>query len=523
MYKLWLYFLIVTMSLQPTEVKKVLIGGPICQKPNILKEFLNSLKHLNQKTISIDYFFIDDNKIEESSALLQNFMNEVSANKCRIIKNRVNSGDYVCNESTHCWNEDLVWKVANFKDLIIKKTIEDNYDYLFLIDSDILLNPNTIQHLVQTKKDIISEVFWTKWSADAQPLPQVWLYDTYTQYEIGIYENISNEEIYKRRNKFLDDMRKPGVYEVGGLGACTLLSKKALLAGVSFKRVKNITFWGEDRHFCVRATALGLKLFVDTHYPAYHIYRESDLAGTEQFKKDNNYYPKPKLTLSMCVKNEGKSKYFKEMLEEVKNYIDEAVIIDDASTDNTVAILKEVLTNVNLHIIHNQESQFSNEINLRKQQWEECIKTNPDWILVLDADEVPEKKWRDEIKELISKKDNNIYYFRLFDLWDEENYRDDIYWSAHNTYRPFLIKYNKDFNYLWNDKKQHCGRLPYNILSLPGEKSALRLKHYGWVDNKIRSYKYDRYKKLDPDCKFGWKEQYDSILDSNPKLTKWIE
>ena len=30
--------------------------------------------------------------------------------------------------------------------------------------------------------------------------------------------------------------------------------------------------FGEDRHFCIRAAALGLSLYVDTHYPAYHIY-----------------------------------------------------------------------------------------------------------------------------------------------------------------------------------------------------------------------------------------------------------
>lgn len=548
MYKLWLCFLVLisTFNLYSTEKKKVLIGVPICQKPAILKEFLDSLKHLNQNKISIDYFFIDDNKLQESSDLLQNFISEVSATnylsdkfiseisaKCRVVKNRVTSGDYFCNETTHCWNEDLVWKVANFKNLIIKKTIEDNYDYLFLIDSDILLNPNTIEHLVSKKKDIISEIFWTRWnSVESEPLPQVWLYDTYTQYEIGIYESIPNEEIYTRHNNFLNDMKKPGVYEVGGLGACTLLSKKALIAGVNFKRVKNITFWGEDRHFCVRAAALGVKLFVDTHYPAYHIYRESDLMGTEKFKKENNYYPgeiaqtedvkKQKLTLSMCVHNEAKNKCFKEMLEDVKNYIDEAVIIDDASTDDTMQICKDILGD-KLHSVHNKESKFSNEVELRKQQWNECVNTNPNWILFLDADQIPEKKFGQEVKNLMNKQNVFAYYFRLYDFWDEEHYRDDQYWSAHNTYRPFLVKYKKDVNYLWRETRQHCGSMPYNVSEFPAERSDLRIKHFGWADLKARVSKYKRYQKLDPNCEFGWKEQYESILDENPNLTKWVE
>ena len=36
----------------------------------------------------------------------------------------------------------------------------------------------------------------------------------------------------------------------------------------------NLALLGEDRHFCVRAGALGYTLYFDTVYPVYHIYRE---------------------------------------------------------------------------------------------------------------------------------------------------------------------------------------------------------------------------------------------------------
>jgi len=82
----------------------------------------------------------------------------------------------------------------------------------------------------------------------------------------------------------LNQLKVPGVYTVGGLGACTLISKRAIQAGVNFKEIYNISFMGEDRHFCIRAVALGFELFVDTHYPAFHIYRLSDLDGLAEFK-----------------------------------------------------------------------------------------------------------------------------------------------------------------------------------------------------------------------------------------------
>lgn len=231
---------------------------------------------------------------------------------------------------------------------------------------------------------------------------------------------------------------------------------------------------------------------------------------------------RPKLTLSMCVKNEA-SKYLRTMLEEVKKYIDEAVIIDDASTDGTVKICEEVLSGIPLHIIHNEVSKFSNEVELRQQQWNETLKTNPDWILCLDADEIFESRMKDSIAALLNQEEIDVYYFRLYDFWDEKYYRDDQYWSAHNHCYPFLLRYKKEFHYTWKMQPQHCGRFPQNISQLSGAFCPLRLKHYGWARPADRIAKYQRYKKLDPNAKYGIQEQYDSILDEHPHLVVWEE
>ncbi|MCY9515398.1 hypothetical protein [Paenibacillus apiarius] len=62
-----------------------------------------------------------------------------------------------------------------------------------------------------------------------------------------------------------------------------MISRQAVRAGVSFAEIRNVSFWGEDRHFCIRAAALGFPLFVDTRRPAYHIYRASDLQGADAY------------------------------------------------------------------------------------------------------------------------------------------------------------------------------------------------------------------------------------------------
>lgn len=268
----------------------ILIGSPVRQKPAILKEFLLSLEQLEKDGLQVYYFFIDDNDLAESSKLLHRFKN--SAGHTAIFESKKKER-YTCDKTTHYWSEHLIWKVAGFKNKIIRKALEKNHHYLFLVDSDLVLHPKTLKRLISTGKDIISTVYWTKWQPDECELPQVWLHDQYELYHKKRRETLTRREIYARQQQFLQMLKIPGTYEVGGLGACTLISRKALQGGVNFSEIKNLSFWGEDRHFCIRAAALGFSLFADTHFPAYHIYREDDIKGVEKYRQSGRANLKP--------------------------------------------------------------------------------------------------------------------------------------------------------------------------------------------------------------------------------------
>lgn len=559
-------------------MKKVLIGGPVRQKENILKCFLDGLRDLDTSGVSVSYYFVDDNTDSNSSKLLEEFKKQQDnvlirkANEFLVEKDN----DYNCDNITHTWKKELIEKITTFKNDIINYAITNAFDYLFFIDSDIVLCKNTLQHLMSRNVDIVSNVFWSQWVVGGPLEPQVWLQDTGSIYINDWDKPITKAEERQKRKNFFAMLKIPGIYEVGGLGACTLIKIDALKKGVNFSLVKNISFWGEDRHFCVRAAARDIKLYVDTAFPVYHIYRESYVDRVEEFKRDgfkfdmcqtyqgvpfsqrlklkvdrlkrglkklknfakdkiklrinNKFMAKRKklidnyendsIVLSMIVHNEEK-RYLQQMLEHAIKYVDKVVIIDDASTDNTVALCENILKDFPHKIIKNKKSLFAHEYKLRELQWKETLKENPGWVLSLDSDEIFEDLIIENIKYMIKDDSVDAYRFRLYDMWDMENYRSDKYWCAHENYGTFLLRVLPKYKYKFKHTNQHCGRFPKNLRKMPYVESPIRLKHYGWAREEDRKMKYERYKKLDPDGKCGNMDQYKSILDPNPHLVKF--
>lgn len=550
-------------------MNKLLIGSSVKQKATILEEFLKGLTELDLENLEVSYYFIDDNTEQKSSELL----NEFSKNNSNVLLKKntdfvVDANQkYECNESTHVWKKELINRIIVFKNDIIRYAKEKEFDYLFFVDSDIVMNPCTIKHLITRNVDIISNVFWTQWSLGGEMYPQVWLQDKNNFYIENWDKEYSYMDVQQFTADFVNQMKLPGMYRVGGLGACTLLNKKSIQSGVNFSLIDNVSFWGEDRHFCVRARVLGLDLFVDTVYPAYHIYRETYLAGLDEYKKkgfdlnhsvvspgriSNNrfhhlcdvglkmmkkiYWKMKKhtyrkkriiqdehtLTLSMIVKNE-ENRYLKETLENAIRYVDQVLIIDDASTDGTVELCKEILKGVPHRIIVNEQSMFAEEYKLRQLQWKETLKMNPDWILFLDADEIFEEKMVEYSKNLMNNNAVDLYCFRLFDMWNEDCYREDQYWNAHTRHMPFLLRFQPNFKYKFRNTNQHCGRMPKNVYDLDYANINIRVKHYGWAREEDRLKKYERYMQLDPEGKDGSMQQYKSIIDKTPNLKRFEE
>lgn len=376
--------------------KRVLIGSPVQQSPDILQAFLTSLTELEQMSYTVGYLFIDDNVEEASRQWLRQFQSE--HNRTVIYSENQNAADYQKDEITHYWPEEAIWKVARMKDAILDYALQHRYDYVLLIDSDLILHPRTLDQLVSVNKDIVSNIFWTKWQPDTIEMPQVWLSDQYTLYRKDRKETLTDDESAKRTWAFLAQLRVPGTYEVGGLGACTLISRRAVKAGVRFTEIPNLSFWGEDRHFCIRASAMGFGLYVDTHYPAYHLYRMSDLSGIAAFKQTGceKKSSRRKITVSLCIIAKNEENALPACLHAVRGIPDEIIIVDTGSTDRTKEIAARFTDHIyDFHWVDNFAAARNFAFSKATQQY----------ILWLDADDTLTEKDRQLFLELIETLD----------------------------------------------------------------------------------------------------------------------
>jgi hypothetical protein len=255
----------------------IIIFSPVRLSSNILKETLNELSLLNSDNLILEFWFYDDNDDPESKILLQRFSHR-HAFRIKILKSLdLGYSEFVTSEISHHWSNDNLDRIVKIKNFALRQFLDTSAEALFLVDSDICLHPNTLVHLYSLNLPIVSEVFWTKWRPDVPDLPNVWDIDGYTY--------SSPESIYR--------LRDPGQYRVGGLGACTLIRRDCIERGVNFSMIDNLSLWGEDRHFCIRARSIGIDLFADTVYPPLHVYRDSqlpDIQGWRNLQYDRSFF-----------------------------------------------------------------------------------------------------------------------------------------------------------------------------------------------------------------------------------------
>lgn len=232
-----------------------------------------------------------------------------------------------------------------------------------------------------------------------------------------------------------------------------------------------------------------------------------------------------KLTAMMVVRNE-EHRFLRQVLDDLSAYVDEIVILDDASTDSTPDICKSYEKVA--CFARNDEPMFQiHEGRLREKLWAMVEETEPDWILAVDADEMFEGRFKDEVRDLINQTDYDAVEFRLFDFWNSlTHYRVDGEWDPWPRFIRLLVRYFPGRTYTWPDLEFHSGRFPVeyrgDILTFH---SDIRVKHFGWVNPSEHRAKYEFYRAKDIKLRGSPCKHTESILSApgDIKLEEWSE
>lgn len=136
------------------------------------------------------------------------------------------------------------------------------------------------------------------------------------------------------------------------------------------------------------------------------------------------------MTLSLCMITKNEESVLKQCLLNVKDLVDEIIIVDSHSTDATCDIAKEFNAKI---IQHKWTNSFSDARNVGLRY------AKRSWILVLDADEIISSKDHNAIRSLLKAPEHVLGY-----LFEQRDYTDD---TTVFEWQPVSGKYTEEKNY----------------------------------------------------------------------------
>jgi glycosyltransferase involved in cell wall biosynthesis len=218
------------------------------------------------------------------------------------------------------------------------------------------------------------------------------------------------------------------------------------------------------------------------------------------------------ITLLSVCRNEEESGHIQKFLKWNTPLFDNAVIYDDASTDNTVQILMES----GVDLIQNDISFFRNELLIRESLLEEAKRLYPktDWFIILDMDEILTCT-RQEIETLIDEaqqKQCTGISFKLVNLWKSEiYYRIDEYFDKVSKTHLWKNEPNMNFS---GESGLHRELHPNSIKRIY-KQDSLRILHLGFSTQRKIVTKYSNYKNLGQEGRNLWR-----LIDERSLRTK---
>ncbi|MEQ8173152.1 MAG: glycosyltransferase, partial [Candidatus Eremiobacterota bacterium] len=172
----------------------------------------------------------------------------------------------------------------------------------------------------------------------------------------------------------------------------------------------------------------------------------------------------PTLSLAMIVKNEQYNLYT--CLQQIRDLVDEIVVVDTGSTDKTVEVAEQFNASV-YHYKWNENFSAARNLSLKK-----C---NGKWILVMDADEFIDSPMKYKVRELIERNDFVGFNFEQFTYMNKDvtpDFRLMPVMRLFPNHPSLRFKGMVQEKIICNDRKLNFKEID----------SCIRIWHYGYID-----------------------------------------
>ena len=402
-------------------------------------------------------------------------------------------------------------------------------EYVVLLNNDCIVTPNWLDRLINGMEVAATKALKFDRFYAIGPMSNV---ASGHQVQTGISYN--DDEINNVAKALWERKGEKEFIRTGFLSGFCMVIRKELLDAIGAFDERFVPGGFEDNDFCLRALLAGYPMVVHggvfVHHTGHKTIRHmpelrSGLANRYRYYQKWQIPADKRVKLVGTIRVKNGERYIKRTLDNLSLYCDEIVVFNDHSTDQTVPLCRACPKVV--EITDSQETTFD-ERRDRQTLYEMAVARGAEWILTLDSDEELEAKVDDEyMQRLLHPANPEIcgYGFYWSTFWnDEQHIRVDQPWGHHIGVRLTRVLPGAKI-VGGDDKGLHCGNMPVPPV-FNTRQTAIRVKHYGYVDPKVREEKYAYYTKLDPnpDPVLAGPGNYRHIVDeTNSIFAPWCE
>jgi GT2 family glycosyltransferase len=158
-------------------------------------------------------------------------------------------------------------RIVNARNLLLKKAIEEDYDYFFSLEQDIIVNSDILTRLLSHNVPIVSayygkDILLTLRDDETDEIKKatINLPVIYMQQKEGVRQANANE-VYGK-----------GLIEVGAFGLGCIMIAREVFEKIKFRYSPEKEAF-DDMYFCIDAKKLGYSLYCDGNTVVEHLHK----------------------------------------------------------------------------------------------------------------------------------------------------------------------------------------------------------------------------------------------------------